>query len=237
LRGVNTINRTTSPMIMVDGVQLGATDLNSIDLNTVERVEVVQGAAAATIYGAQGANGVIQLFTKKGKAGKVNVDISTGISFNELINSGNVRQSRLHNFATNTAGELVDGSGNVIAWNPNTGIYTGNIVYNALDPNGKFDKPYAANLPYIDQVNRYLTTAKTINNSIVLSGGRDKSDFSIAVSNNRQESNFKGDGYNDRTNFTANLGFEIAKGLELRSITQLVYTKNAPLCRLRSSRY
>jgi TonB-linked SusC/RagA family outer membrane protein len=226
LRGVNTINRTTSPMIMVDGVQLGATDLNSIDLNTVERVEVVQGAAAATIYGAQGANGVIQLFTKKGKAGKVNVDISTGISFNELINSGNVRQSRLHNFATNTAGELVDGSGNVIAWNPNTGIYTGNIVYNALDPNGKFDKPYAANLPYIDQVNRYLTTAKTINNSIVLSGGRDKSDFSIAVSNNRQESNFKGDGYNDRTNFTANLGFEIAKGLELRSITQLVYTKN-----------
>ncbi len=226
LRGVNTINRTTSPMIMVDGVQLGATDLNSIDLNTVERVEVVQGAAAATIYGAQGANGVIQLFTKKGKAGKVNVDISTGISFNELINSGNVRQSRLHNFATNTAGELVDGSGNVIAWNPNTGIFTGNIVYNALDPNGKFDKPYAANLPYIDQVNRYLTTAKTINNSIVLSGGRDKSDFSIAVSNNRQESNFKGDGYNDRTNFTANLGFEIAKGLELRTVTQLVYTKN-----------
>jgi TonB-dependent SusC/RagA subfamily outer membrane receptor len=36
-------------------------------------VEVVQGAAAASLYGAQGANGVIQLFTKKGKAGKVNI--------------------------------------------------------------------------------------------------------------------------------------------------------------------
>lgn len=226
LRGVNTVNRTTTPMILVDGIQLGATDLNSIDLSTIERVEVVQGAAAATIYGAQGANGVIQLFSKKGKSGKINIDISTGIAFNDLINSGNVRQSKFHNFSTNANGEFVDGSGNVISWNPNTGLFTGNVVYNALDPNGKFDKPYAANLPYIDQVNRYLTTAQTINNSITLSGGKDKSDFSLSVSNNRQESNFKGDGFNDRTNFTSNLGFEIAKGLELRSITQLVYTKN-----------
>ena len=226
LRGVNTVNRTTTPMIMVDGIQLGATDLNSIDLNSIERVEVVQGAAAATIYGAQGANGVIQLFTKKGKTGKVNVEISSGVAFNELINSGNVRQSRLHNFATNSNGEFVDGSGNVISWNPNTGLFTGNIVYNALDPNGKFEKPYAPNLPWIDQVNRYLTSAQTLNNSVLLSGGREKSDFNISISNNRQQSNFKGDGYNDRTNFTSNLGFEIVKGLELRSITQLVYTKN-----------
>ncbi len=226
LRGVNTVNRTTTPMILIDGVQLGATDLNSIDLNTIERVEVVQGAAAATIYGAQGANGVIQLFSKKGKSGKLNIDISTGVSFNELINSGNVRQSRFHNFATNASGQLVDGSNNVITWNPNTGLFTGNVVYNALDPNGKFNKPYTSDLPYIDQVNRYLTTAETINNSITLSGGKEKSDFSISMSNNRQASNFKGDGYNDRTNFTSNLGFEIVKGLSLRSITQLVYTKN-----------
>jgi TonB-linked SusC/RagA family outer membrane protein len=226
LRGVNSINRGTSPMILVDGVQMGATNLNSVDLNTIDRVEVVQGAAAATIYGAQGANGVIQLFTKKGKAGKLNIDISSGISQNTLLNTGNVRQSKYHNFATNADGELVDGSGNVISWDPSTGVYTGNVVYNALDPNGKFDKPYAANLPYIDQVNRYLTTASTINNSILLSGGKDKSDFSIAIANNRQTSNFRGDGYNDRTNLTTNLGFELAKGLELRSITQLVYTKN-----------
>ncbi len=68
LRGINTINRGTSPIVLIDGVQVAATNLNTIDLNTIERVEVVQGAASATIYGAQGANGVIQLFTKKGKA-------------------------------------------------------------------------------------------------------------------------------------------------------------------------
>ncbi|HEV3324997.1 MAG TPA: TonB-dependent receptor plug domain-containing protein, partial [Puia sp.] len=73
LRGINTLQSGTYPMILLDGIQLYATDLNTIDLSTIERVEVVQGAASAALYGAQGANGVIQLFSKKGKGGKVNI--------------------------------------------------------------------------------------------------------------------------------------------------------------------
>src|SRR5688572_29618755 len=92
LRGINTLG-STQPMILVDGVQINAgsnrngtltsgdnrgrgtaslvsTNQSSRrsdhDLSNVERIEVIQGAAAATIYGAQGANGVIQIFTKKG---------------------------------------------------------------------------------------------------------------------------------------------------------------------------
>ncbi len=227
LRGVNTINRGTNPMILVNGVQMGATNLNSIDLSTIERVEVVQGAAAATIYGAQGANGVIQLFTKKGKAGKLNIDISSSISQNELLNIGGVRKAMYHNFATDASGNIVDGSGNPITLDTNnTMVYTGNVVYNALDPLGQFNKPYVGNLPYIDHFKKYLVAANTVNNSVTLSGGGPKSDFSVSVSNNHQQSNFKGDGYNDRTNLTTNLGFEVIKGLELRSITQMVYTRN-----------
>ena len=67
LRGINTIQGGTNPLIMLDGVGINATDLNSLDLANIEKVEVVQGAASATIYGAQGANGVIQIFSKKGK--------------------------------------------------------------------------------------------------------------------------------------------------------------------------
>ena len=227
LRGVNSINRGTSPMIMLDGVQMGATTMNSIDLNTIDRVEVIQGAAAGTIYGAQGANGVIQLFTKKGKGGKLNVDFSTSVSQNTLLNSGNLRQSQFHNFATNpSTGSLVDGNGADLVIAPNTQQYTGNVVYNALDPVGKANKPFAGNQHFIDYFALYIKPSSTINNSLVLSGGKEKSDFSISISNNHQDSNFKGEGYNDRTNVTTNLGFEIAKGLELRSITQLVYTKN-----------
>lgn len=81
LRGINSLG-TTQPMILVDGVQINAGSNNNgsdnnlssrfadLDLSNVERVEVIQGAAAGTIYGAQGANGVIQIFTKKGKKGR-----------------------------------------------------------------------------------------------------------------------------------------------------------------------
>ena len=69
LRGVNSIRGGTLPMIILDGVQIASTGLESLDLNNVERVEVVSGPAAASLYGAQGANGVIQLFSKKGTKG------------------------------------------------------------------------------------------------------------------------------------------------------------------------
>ncbi len=225
LRGVNSINQRTNPMILIDGVQMGSTNLNAIDMNTIDRVEVVQGAAAATIYGAQGANGVIQLFTKKGKKGKLNIDFSSSITQSTLINEGNVRKAKFHNFATDANGNLVSGA-NPITINPNTFTFSGNVGYNALDPNGKANKPYVGNFSYIDHFAKYLIPANTINNSLAFSGAGEKSDFNISVSNNHQESNFKGDGYNDRTNFTSNIGFEIVKGLELRSTTQLVYTKN-----------
>ncbi len=226
LRGVNTINRGTNPMILIDGVQMGVTTLNSIDLSTVDRVEVIQGAAAGTIYGAQGANGVIQLFTKKGKTGRINVDVSSSISQNTLLNSGNVSQTPFHNYNTDASGNLVNGSNAVITQDPNTLQLSGNVVFSLLDPAGKWNKPYVGNFSYVDNLKKYLVGANTVNNSVALSGGTDKSDFSLSVSNNHQQSNFKNDGYNDRTNFTSNIGFQIVKGLELRSITQLVYTKN-----------
>jgi len=92
LRGVNTIQSGSSPMVLVDGVEMGASALNTIDLNSVEKVEVVQGAAAATVYGAQGANGVIQIITKKGRSGKPQIEFSTRVSQDQYINLGNVHQ-------------------------------------------------------------------------------------------------------------------------------------------------
>src|SRR6185436_10232776 len=82
LRGINTLRSGTFPMILLDGIEVKATDFNSLDVNSIERIEVIQGAAAATMYGAQGANGVIQLFSKKGRNGKLNIDISSSIAQN-----------------------------------------------------------------------------------------------------------------------------------------------------------
>lgn len=226
LRGINTINRGTEPMIMVDGVQMAGTKLNSLDLNSVERVEVVQGAAAASIFGAQGANGVIQVFTKKGKEGKLSIDITSSVAQNDFLNVGNLRKANLHGFVTNSNNDVVGGSGNPLVQDPATLVYSENVIFNNIDPTVNVNKPYNRNLVFHDHIQEFFTTAMNTNTAITISGGSKNSDFAISASNNRQESNFLGDGYNDRSNFTSNLGINLAKGLRLRSVSQLVYTRN-----------
>lgn len=226
LRGVNTLNRGTTPMILIDGIQVGATSLQTLDLSSIDRVEVVQGAASATIYGAQGANGVIQLFTKKGKKGKLFIDINSSIAQNEYLNVGGVSKAKYHAFRTDANNNVIGSSGNPITYDAVNGIYTENVQYNSTDPAATNSKPYDANLRYIDHFDFFFKPANTINNSIAISGGGEKSDFSLSVSNSHQESNVIQNGYWDRTNFTTNIGTELAKGLTLRSITQLAYTKS-----------
>lgn len=226
LRGINSVNRTTTPMILIDGIQMGATSLQQIDLNSIERVEVVQGAAAATIYGAQGANGVIQLFTKKGKSGRLNIDVSSGISENTYLNVGGVKKAEYHAFATNANNEVIGVGGTPITFNPATGVYSENVQYNSVDPAASNSKPYDRNLQYVDHFKFFFRPANSINNSIAINGGSDKMDFALSASNSHQESNLVDNGYWDRTNFTSNIGATLAKGLTLRSITNLVYTKS-----------
>lgn len=69
IRGVSTLGNS-NPLVLVDGVPM---DMNHIDPVTVESVTVLKDAAAAAIYGARAANGVILVTTKRGVPGKVSV--------------------------------------------------------------------------------------------------------------------------------------------------------------------
>jgi TonB-linked SusC/RagA family outer membrane protein len=80
VRGPSTY-RNTSALIVIDGVANADPDgLNRLDPNDIETISVLKDAAAA-VYGAQSAGGVILVTTKRGKAGKAQVDISTTESF------------------------------------------------------------------------------------------------------------------------------------------------------------
>ncbi len=234
LRGINTIQRGTSPMILVDGVESGATDISLLDLSNVDHIEVVQGAASSTIYGAQGANGVIQVFTKKGVLGKPQINFSSSVAANSIINSGNVHQAMYNSFKTDASGNFLDNSGNVIALDRD-GTYPG-VVWQYPSGNGKptamsnplniGNKPYGTNLKYYDHIKQLFQTAYTTNNSVNISGATSSVDYNVGVSNNHQQSTIRTNSYNDRTNLTANVGIELFKGFTVRSITQLIYNHN-----------
>ena len=234
LRGVNTVQGGTKPLILVDGVEIRATDINSLDLSNIDRVEVVQGAASASIYGAQGANGVIQVFTKKGKRGNgaLAINFSTSYSANSYINSGDVHKTTLHPYLTDGNNNIVDGDGNILKYNDYGSIegisYAngGATRYGILDPNNVNDKSYNANLKFYDQYKQVFQTGTTLNNALNISGGTEKSDFGISIANNHTVSPVMKNGYVDRSNVSANVGTELFKGFKLRSVTEVIYTKN-----------
>ncbi len=232
LRGINTVQGGTKPLIMLDGVEIRSTDLNSLDLSNVERVEVVQGAASASLYGAQGANGVIQIFSKKGKKGATQINVSSAYSVNEFINSGNMNKSKLHPYKVDATGNLITAGGSKLAYDefgylyPFSYAYGGSARYGILNVNNTNSTPYNGDIKWYDHFAQVFQQGNTLNNSINISGASDKSDYSISMANNHTVTAIMQNGYLDRTNLTANIGTELFKNFKIRSITQLVYSKN-----------
>lgn len=84
LRGSRSINASNDPLILVDGVEYGATlDLNPSD---IESMEVLKDASSTAIYGSRGSNGVILITTKRGQAGMSKVSVSSYLSSNRPAN-------------------------------------------------------------------------------------------------------------------------------------------------------
>ncbi|MDO9153202.1 MAG: SusC/RagA family TonB-linked outer membrane protein [Paludibacter sp.] len=81
IRGLGSISASQSPLIVVDGVPYEGS-LNSISTQDIESLNVLKDAAANSMYGARGSNGVILITTKKGKTGvtKVNVESRLGVN-------------------------------------------------------------------------------------------------------------------------------------------------------------
>lgn len=83
IRGVGTINSSTEPLYVVDGVVME--DFQHVNPNDIESIEVLKDASSAAIYGARGANGVIMVTTKRGKKGEgVTVSYDGSVSVNTM---------------------------------------------------------------------------------------------------------------------------------------------------------
>ncbi len=108
IRGVGTLNNN-NPLFIIDGVPTTG-NINTFSTNDIERIEVLKDGAAAAIYGARAANGVVVITTKKGKSGKprFNFDTYAGMSeayrLPELLNSREYLEIR--NEAINNANTL-----------------------------------------------------------------------------------------------------------------------------------
>ena len=91
IRGTTTMNGVTNPLYVIDGFPVESTrydeygglneSVPNIDVNEIESITVLKDAAAASIYGARAANGVVVIVTKKAKGKRTNVSFSTSLTW------------------------------------------------------------------------------------------------------------------------------------------------------------
>jgi TonB-linked SusC/RagA family outer membrane protein len=236
LRGINSLRGGTSPMILIDGIEVRATDLSALDPNIIDRIEVVEGAASSTIYGAQGANGVIQIFSKKGKPGQMNIDFSTSYGRSNFLNEGNLHKAMTHGFKTDANNNVIDKNGVIIGIRPD-GTYTAGtnsagvvqdaIVWDVInDKTIDGSKVYNQNLKVYDHISQIFQEAQQYNANLSIRGGTEKTDYAVSLSHARQESTLQKNGTLKRTSFSSNFGAEIFKGFKIRSGTQLIFSRD-----------
>ncbi len=88
IRGQASINGVTNPLWVIDGVIVGSNP-GEINPDDIENLTILKDAASTSIYGSQGANGVVVVTTKKPSARQMSLNFSTRMGFNKL-NNGNL---------------------------------------------------------------------------------------------------------------------------------------------------
>lgn len=86
VRGTNTLSGNKDVLIILDGI-IYTSSLSSINPNDIASIEVLKDASSTAVYGAQAANGVLLITTKRGKAGKTTVNFSSAYTFSNPTKS------------------------------------------------------------------------------------------------------------------------------------------------------
>ncbi|MEO6039715.1 MAG: SusC/RagA family TonB-linked outer membrane protein, partial [Saprospiraceae bacterium] len=175
IRGAGTLGNN-NPLFIVDGVPTTG-NINMFSTNDIETIEVLKDGAAAAIYGARAANGVIVITTKKGKAGKPQFEFEASAGFSEANRLPKLLNTRdyltIRNEAITNANVLRD---------PNRQLET-------------YDPAILDTLADVDWLDLVFNKAPVQRYSLSASGGGEGSSYYIQGEYQNQEGVFRGQGF------------------------------------------
>jgi TonB-dependent SusC/RagA subfamily outer membrane receptor len=93
IRGVRSLTASNTPLFVVDNIPLITGGIDNINPGDIESIDVLKDASATAIYGSRGANGVVIITTKQGKAGKVTLNFDHSVTLENLV-----ERKRIHYF-------------------------------------------------------------------------------------------------------------------------------------------
>lgn len=214
IRGTSSISANSEPLYVIDGMpvesgsisssqpgsELGNYSLQtaastnvlaSINPSDIESVEVLKDAAASAIYGSRGANGVVLITTKKGKAGKTQINATLYSGFSEITNQRKLLNS--DQFIGLAKEAWVNGGMNIDNfWKKDPGLLVDGLTQQQAEN---------TNTNWTDQV---LQIGQVQNYNVSVSGGNEKNIFYFSANYSNQETILKGNkykSYGTRLNF------------------------------------
>ncbi|WP_316816355.1 TonB-dependent receptor [Pedobacter nyackensis] len=220
IRGISTLSAGRSmPLILVDGVPRSFSNLDPED---IESFSILKDAAATALYGVRGANGVVVITTKSGKAGKTNFNvrynegITTFVDRPKLV--GGVEFMHLVNEALTTDGKEPK--------------YSPEIIEKTRDGSDPYLYP---NVSWFDEIFKDNGNVRSFNANI--SGGGDRSTFYVGLGYFEEAGLYKTDELakydfntkSKRYNLTSNMEFKVTNSTEVKlGIQGFLFNVNYP---------
>jgi TonB-linked SusC/RagA family outer membrane protein len=199
LRGATSVYANTQPTVYVDGVRIGSggtgnfdvfgqttSALDAINPADIESIEVIKGPAAATLYGAEAAAGVIQIITKRGRPGEVQWDARMEYGGNEWVDD-----LRPMNYGVANDDRIAD----PVNYPAYQGLQVGDIVSHRV-----MSEPEA------------LRVGKLTNLALGARGGGENYAFYVSGGRDEEEGTYHNN-YSNRTSLRGNFQFQPTENL------------------------
>lgn len=230
IRGNRSFRASNEPLFVVDGVPLAGGNLNDFNPGDIESLEVLKDASATAIYGSRGANGVILITTKRGKAGKTSITydgfygiqspskrlrLMNGAEFVEMNREAYRNRSTGFVYKSPTPNRLEDST--MFA---GLDFYAWQTVRNAYDPDGSY---HPERIRTTDWPDLMLQSTALQSHQISISGGNDKTRFLLSGAYFGDNGIMKGKDFNRYTS-RFNLDHQLSTRVRVGFSTTFAYS-------------
>ena len=229
VRGTNSISAGSQPLYVIDGIPVtngdfsanntgsGFNALSDLNPNDIESIQILKDAAAASIYGSRGANGVVLITTKKGSAGKTKFNVNYYSGINQAANTMDLITAEQHLALRDSARAqrgLDPESADAVIYTPSNGASITRGMADSIAALGGTD--------WIDQV---LRTGYVQELSASAQGGNEKTIFYVGMTYKDEEGFVLGNNY-ERLSGRINVENKATDKLSLGTNMSVSYSKN-----------
>lgn len=206
VRGRNSINASSGPYVVVDGIPISKSGgtLNDINPNDIESMEILKDASATAIYGTNGANGVILITTKRGTSSKPTIRYNGYVGIEDFTNKLKFGDGK----------QILQRYADYVAQNPGETLFDGHVK-------NEYESANYQNGIENDWIDAASQTGIIQNHNVSVAGGAENVKYYVSADYMDQKGLLKGFNYK-RYSVRTNLDLNVTDYLTVGTNTYIV---------------